>query len=47
MYTMRQPKQPNVNSWKCHNPQRRVLGGISSSFFFAGGVEKHPTFIAK
>lgn len=31
--------QPNVNTWKCHNPQWRVLGE-----FFAGGGKNIPFF---
>lgn len=37
MYTN---QQPNVNTWKCHNPQWRVFGWI-----FAGGGEKHPVLL--
>lgn len=32
--------QPNVNTWKCHNPQRRVLGE-----FFCRRREKHPSLL--
>lgn len=30
--------QPNVNTWKCHNPQWEFLGDFFF-FFFAGGGE--------
>lgn len=38
--------QPNVNTWKCHNSQRRVLGNFFSSFcfFFAEGGKNIPTY---
>lgn len=32
--------QPNVNTWKCHNPQWRVLGE-----FFCRRREKHPILL--
>lgn len=32
-------RQPNVNTWKCHNPRWRVLGE-----FFARGGENIPSY---
>lgn len=37
MYTN---QQPNVNTWRCHNPRWRVFGWI-----FAGGREKQPVLL--